>query len=560
MSWLGNLLYAVPLFILLIGVLIFVHEGGHFLFAKLFGVKVHVFSLGFGPKLVGFQKGETLYKLSWFPIGGYVKMLGEDPTEVLQPEDHGRAFGDKPKWQRLLIIIGGPAMNLIFPLFLYFGTGLAIQELRPAEIGAVVPESPAHKAGIRSGDIIVSVDDHLVYDFEDLSHYIGPKYNQETKVVLKRGDETITTTVTPAAVKVAVIPVIHDELTTVGQIGIWNVYPSTVIGVNDPDSVANRSGLKSFDRVLSVDGNEIARMIDLERAVVAAAGRQVVIEKRALKPTFKAPFKDFDEQFEKEIERVTLDIPAGTGSLLDLGIETSHDYIAYVTPGGAAEKIGLKRGDRLVSLAGTNYHMGYIYFALAKDPTKTRTLAWNRMGVRHEADFLPTFISAGEKGDLGLDMDRFDNGFWGLAGKSTLPEPIPVPDRLTRAFRNARTKTAEGIYQVALVMKLLAQRRLSTKSLGGVIMIGQLAGEAGKRGTVAFIKIMALISLNLGLLNLLPIPVLDGGQVVFIAVEDVIRRPLSRVIKERVMLAGVVMVLFLLVFTTWNDITRLVVQ
>ena len=145
-------------FVIFIGVLIFVHEMGHFIFAKLFDVKVLKFSLGFGPKMLGFRKGETEYVVAWVPLGGFVRMLGEDPDDDVRPLDEGRAFHQKPLWQRYIVILAGPAFNLIFPVIIYFIFFAAQTHLPPSTVGTVFQGQPAAEAGLMPGDRIVAID------------------------------------------------------------------------------------------------------------------------------------------------------------------------------------------------------------------------------------------------------------------------------------------------------------------------------------------------------------------------------------------------------------------
>ena len=211
------------------------------------------------------------------------------------------------------------------------------------------------------------------------------------------------------------------------------------------------------------------------------------------------------------------------------------------------------------ALGGEELPLGQLFFALDREPDATHTLAWTRAGQRFERPFKASFIPAGEAGDLGIKRDTYDKGFWGLAGRLVDPPSVGNPALLSGALRHAVSETWGGLELIGLGFKLLFQGKVSMRSLGGPIMIGQLAGQAGQAGFGSFFWMMALISLNLGILNLLPIPVLDGGQIVFIAIEALTRRPINRVIKERVMLAGVAMVLLLMVFATWNDIARILV-
>lgn len=556
MNAMQSFFQSLPYFVILIGLLVFIHEAGHFLFAKLFKVKVHVFSLGFGPKLIGFQKGETLYKISALPLGGYVKMLGEDPSETVAPEDVGRAFSDKKAWQRFLIIIGGPTMNLLFPLFLHFGVGLSFTQVMPAELGFMLPDMPAWQAGMRPGDKILSIDGEPVKSFDDIVRIVTPAFGQKLSVRVTRGGKEQTFDLIP---KPTDIPVILEEFETVGRIGVAPDYLSTVIGVGDANSTAYLAGLRPFDYIVSVDGKAVERLVDLEAMLISAAGTTVGLTVRSFKEDAAPPFDPFENQFDKTARTVALSIPTGIQSLADLGIESSIDYVAHVTPGGVAEAVGLKRGDKLVSLNGAAASLSGIFSVFNSKPAETVELGWTRVGKPFTSNFKQKFIPAGEAGDLGLKRDTYDRGFWGWIGKTVEPDKISNPSLVLGALRYSLAETWSGIRMIGIGFKLLFQGKVSMRSIGGPLMIGQLAGQAGQMGASSFFWVMALISLNLGLLNLLPIPVLDGGQIALIVIESVTRRPISRVIKERIMLVGVAMLLLLMVFATWNDIARFVV-
>lgn len=540
-------------FIVLIGVLVFIHEGGHFVMAKLFKVKVHTFSLGFGPKLIGFRKGETLYKISAVPIGGYVKMLGEDPSEEIAEEDKGRAFSDKSLPKRFLIIVGGPVMNLVFPLFLHFFVGLGMTESLPASVGMVLPGSPADEAGLVPGDEILEVGGREVATFTDMVEMIEPNPGVALPFKVRRGSEILSMTITP---KPTAVTVVLTEKETLGKIGVGPSYIASVIGIDDPGSPAAQSGLQTFDRIMAVDGVKIDRLIDLEKALTDASGRTVKLTYLRMKPDLKPTTADLYLEGERTL---TMAIPEGTGDLADLGIHDSTEFAAYVDPEGVAAAAGIKRGDRLLTLDGKRYGMGQIYSAIDEDPTKERLLEWSSEGERKTAMFKPRFIPAGEAKDLGIANDAYDKGFWGYS-RGSPQDSIPNPALVSSAWRYSRKETWSGLRLIGVGFKLLFRGDVSLRSIGGPIMIGQLAGMAGEQGATSFIWMMALISLNLGLLNLLPIPVLDGGQILFLAVEGVFRRKVSREIKERIMLVGLAMIVALMIFATWNDIARLFVE
>src|SRR5690606_38768989 len=187
--------------VILLGGLVFVHELGHFLVAKAFRVKVLTFSLGFGPKILGFRKGETDYRLSLLPLGGYVRMAGEDPTQPLPPEDRGRGFLEQPPWKRMLIALAGPAFNLVFPILVYFVVfAFQTQGIAP-QVGQVVPGMPAAEAGLLPGDRILEVDGEKIYAFQDLRRVIDPHPGRPLAFVVDRGGEQVRLTVTPTPVE-----------------------------------------------------------------------------------------------------------------------------------------------------------------------------------------------------------------------------------------------------------------------------------------------------------------------------------------------------------------------
>jgi len=540
-------------FVVLIGVLVFVHEGGHFLVAKLFKVKVHAFSLGFGPRLFGFRGRETDYRVSAVPIGGYVKMLGEDPSEVAGPEDIGRAFTDKPRWQRFCIIAAGPAMNLAFPLFLHFGVGLTIDRVAPPDVGFVVPGMPGAAAGLVPGDRITAIDGEPVATFEEIVAVVSPRPGQALDIELVRDGRPIRRTIVPSAIRRSIIA---SEKETVGQIGVYSSYTEPVVGVDDPGSPAAAAGLRTFDRIVAVDGAAVERYIDASRAVGRAAGRTATLSVRRLEPDAKAPFGD--ESYGPEPLTVRVEVPVGARDLAGIGALESGDFVAHVEPGDPAERIGLERGDRLVSLDGDLYGAVQIERGLAAAPDICHVLSWSRRGAVMSSPYRLKFVPAGEKKDLGVAQDAYVNGF--SVYMPFVVSRIDNPARLSGALRYAIAETRDGVRLIGIGFKLLFRREVSLESIGGPLMIGQLAGMAGQEGAASFIWMMALISLNLGLINLLPIPILDGGQILIIATEAIIRRPLSRKLKERIMLVGLALIVALMLFATRNDILRLFVD
>ena len=268
-----SLLLGIFYFLVLVGILIFIHEGGHFLAAKLFKVKVEVFSIGMGPRIFGFMKGDTDYRISAVPIGGYVRMLGEDPTAEVD-ESEGSVAAMAP-WKRIVIYAAGPAANLLFPFGLYFFLALGQSTVPPAEIGAVLDNSPAERAGLRTGDRVVAIDGAAIYSFNHMVEVIQRHPGRAIVLTVERDGRTLQVPVVPAPKHGPKydLPMLRHLRDVKGQIGILGIYPDTIVGV-DADSVAARAGLRTFDRVEAVDGQPVERLFDLEKALLSAGGRE----------------------------------------------------------------------------------------------------------------------------------------------------------------------------------------------------------------------------------------------------------------------------------------------
>jgi regulator of sigma E protease len=348
-------------FVIALGLLIFVHEFGHFLFAKLFRVKVEKFSLGFGPKLVGMKWGETEYLVSAFPLGGYVKMYGEQRTDDTPAADAERSFAHKPVWQRFLIVFAGPFFNLLFAVFLFFlifsVAGLPQLE-RTTEIGQVQADSPAATMGLAEGDVILRLDGRQIENWEDISEVVQRQGGEPVQVTVRRGEEEMT-----------------------------------------------------------------------------FAGRPVRQETRNI----------FGEV-------------------------------------------------------------------------------------------------VGERWLLGISR----------------PEKIQYEEVSTfRALEAATAQTWGFIYLTVLGIIKIIQQVVPASELGGPILIAQLTGQQMEAGWINLIHFLGLLSVNLGILNLLPIPILDGGHLVFYTVEAIKRKPLSARTMEMWQQVGLLLLAALMIFVFYNDLARI---
>jgi regulator of sigma E protease len=545
-------------FVILLGVLIFVHELGHFMWAKIFRVKVFTFSLGFGRKLFGFRRGETEYIVSAVPLGGYVKMLGEgaeggdgvdatvpDDPAARRPEDLGRALTDKPMWQRALIIVGGPAMNLLFPIFIYFFVFLGRDTILPASVGTVFAGTPAAAAGLQPGDLIVEVDGTAVHGFEDVVAEIQDRPGEPIEFRVRRGDEQFTRTITPATAE-EVIPII-GFVKEVGRIGVSPFYRAPILGPADP--AAAPLDLQPFDEVYALDGRRVRRHIDLERSHVAADGKlDVGLLRGASVRT------GLGTVFVAEAVRVATRAPAGSPVDRVLGATTSDLVVSRVRPGSPGDRGGLRVGDRLLRLDDKPLVTWLdVQLSPERDPAGPHTFL-----VAREGRELPLTVDLQPetwRDPLGQEHERFSLGVSGYT-RSQTDDPVPNPNRVSRAFFGAFEETGNVIHLTALGFAAIFQGRVGVDTIGGPVLIFDVAAQSAEAGATSFLWAMALISINLGILNLLPIPILDGGQLLFFAIEAIRRKPLGRKFKERAQLVGLVLILALVALALRNDIAR----
>ncbi len=423
-------------FLFVLGVLVFVHELGHFVVARRLGVRVLTFSLGFGPKLVNVKRGDTEYCVSVIPLGGYVKMAGESLGESRTGASD--EFMSKTKWERFLILIAGPAMNLILAVLvmwgvLYQGAEVPAYEQEPPVVGRVVEDSPAARAGIRVGERIVSVAGRAVETWDDLFVAVMPRAEREIPVVVRgAGGRERTLDVVPEA---------RTEF-EMGDLGVGPEMRPQIINVA-PGDPADRAGLEVGDVIVAIDGEDVAG-------------------------------GDF-------VETISSSADTPLTFTIRRGVSTEQ---VRVTPE--------MQGDR--AMIGVGF-----------SPYELRSME-------------PGFFEA-----FSMSLER--NYEW------------------------------SGLIFQTLAGLLMAET--SPRQLVGPVGIAQLSGGAAEVGWVALFSLMAMISLNLGILNLLPIPILDGGHIFIMAMEGVSRRDFSIRVKERMLLAGFVVLMMLMVTVIYNDLTRI---
>jgi regulator of sigma E protease len=435
--------------LVLIGVMINIHELGHFWAARFFNVKVEAFSFGFGPRLFGFRRGETDYRFSLLPIGGYVKMAGElagdgNPASGNAFVDDPRALPSKPRWQRLIIAFAGPFMNMVLAVAVLTGMYMVkFQKVSDADmkpvIGHVVPDSPAAKAGIQDGDRLVELDGKANPTWEDI------------------GLKEVTSAYRPMHLRV------------------------------------DRDG-KQFDTTVIPTLNE--------RIGVGFAG--------------------WDERGQIQLGQVEAGYPA--------------------------EKAGLKKGDLLVSVNGQPIHSQIKFQEITKSSGgKPIDIVFQRNGQTHEVTVQPVFAKI--EGPA-----RWMIGVVPMPKLNLITTRLSFPDALSESVRQNK----KGAVLMFEFLKGVVQRRMSTKNLAGPIGIAQLSGEAAREGAGMFFMLMATVSLQLAIINLMPIPIMDGGVILMLLIEMVMRRDLSLNVKEAVFKLGFVTIVVILAFAIYNDISKII--
>jgi regulator of sigma E protease len=428
-----SVLQTILAFLFALGVIIVVHEAGHLLVAKAFGVRVLTFSVGFGKRIWGIQRGETEYRISAVPLGGYVRLSGENPEEATSDP---RDFLSKPRWQRVLVYLAGPAMNVILAILIFAGLfmiGMEIPHLPdvPAIVGTIEPGSSAAQAGINRGDRIVAVNGKQMENWQQvLMALITSPAKSQVRLTVERKGDRLDKVVMPQELKkegirdtAGLFPLLRPQITQVF-----------------PDSPAAKAGLRVGDEVWTIDGLPIADSRDFVANIEKRAGEKVIFE--------------------------------------------------------------IGRDGRPMSLAVT---------------------------------------------------PRDDNG----VGK------IGVGIGIYQKYGPLRAFSASVRYNVLIVQetlsilgKVITGQVKAKSAFAGPLEIASQTGEAARRGFKDLVYLMGFLSISIAFMNLLPIPILDGGQIFILLVEEVIRRDLSLKVKEVVSQVGFFMILALMATVIYFDVVK----
>jgi len=558
------MIFSILVFLFVLSALIFFHELGHFVAAKACGIYVDRFSIGMPPRLFGWRLGETDYCVSALPIGGYVKMAGQEDAPLSEEErekDYGhvpshRWFNNKPVWQRIVVLLAGPFMNLVLAVFLYAllaALGGQVPEWEvSARIGAVEPGSPAAAAplyrqqegvapedytgqpeaeGWQTGDVVVSLDGRRVDNITDLaiSAILGGVGTPHYAVIERRGaDETAVRYVSPIAPALleeeahARFGVAPFETVKVGK--VLEGHPAEAAGIEEGDLIVRANG-KSVDRstfIALVEQVEEGATLNLE---VMRGVQQLTV---SVQP--------------KTVGRLR-GLTLAVGPALAEG--ETYPVVAAVNT-DFAEGSGIQRKDVIVEVEGQPATLDRIQALELRSPGKTL-----RVKVRRPAILLG-LLQDQEELTLDLPVDPVRAIGVALSFPVEVFHRVPAAQIVPEAFRQSYL----ALERTLLTVKALIVRDVSPKDVGGPVMIFDVTAKAAQAGLTWLLKITAFISINLCVFNLLPLPVLDGGGILLQAVEGIRRKPLSPQFQERFQQLGLLLIVSLMLFVTWNDLGR----
>ncbi|MFO7974469.1 MAG: site-2 protease family protein [Candidatus Hydrogenedentota bacterium] len=560
------MLFSVFVFIVVLGVLIFFHEMGHFLAAKACNIYVERFSLGMPPRLLGVQLGETDYCVGALPIGGYVKMAGQEDRPLTEEERQElyrdipaeRWFNNKPVWQRMIVIVAGPLMNIVLGVLLYgivAGVGSKVPETEvTARVGFVKPESPAASAplyklsdsdyevasrgvadaiGWETGDRIVSIDGEAMRSFSDITFAAILGAGDVSNVVIERpqNGETVK--------YLSRIEPKHIDGSKHTQFGI-QPFRTALIDRILPGLPAAKAGLKPGDVIRRANG-QIVDNATFTKLLEDMTGDETVhlnVERdgqmRAitLQPTTIGRFEGviFTPSLYNEEEKAKQQPPT----------------VGYVSE-EVTEATGLKRGDVVLEVNGEPATAENLREAERENIGQTINLKVKQQarlfGLARPEKIKTVELTPQPSGAIGI--------VWGEKMVFHQVPPIRIVPEAFRQGYKALSNTIE-----TLVM--LFAGTVSPKDLGGPVLIYQVTTTAASMGIMWLLKITAFISVNLCVFNLLPLPVLDGGHLIFLAWEGIWRKPIPEKTQERIQQVGLVVIISLLLFVTYNDILRLI--
>ncbi len=542
---------SVVYFLLLVGLLVVIHELGHFVAAKLLDVRVMRFSFGYGRPLVRVTLGETEYQIAIFPLGGYVRILGV-ALEDDEPNEQRRSFAARPLWQRLVIVFAGPAANLVLAVAIYFAFFAGHTTLPASVIGDVLQDGPAAQAGILPGDRIVEVNGHPVRYWEELEDAVHQAANAELHLRAVRNGKPFERYLTPTRVTLRER---SGRATTGGWIGVTHAPFVPIVGVIDAQSPAGLAGLRTGDLLISVDGAPVKNWKDVIARLGKNPHRTALVFLRATEVPGVPQIHALDAGFADLVPTTRIDAQLKRETYT--GLERGEMFVAQVDPGSPADSAGLQPGDLITSLDGQPMtHWMELDQRLQAEPDRPFRLTWQRAtaGGFETLSAELTQVRRNVLDEFGHAAVRLTFGARSDIDRGT-GEMVALEGRVGYAVSKAVERTGETIGAMASgFFQIVAGKTPS--ALGGPLTMYHVASVSGSQGWDRFWLLLALISINLALINLLPVPTLDGGHLLVFAGESILRRPLSPRARERVQLSGMVIVAIIAVLALRNDVVQ----
>ncbi|HLL23937.1 MAG TPA: site-2 protease family protein [Kofleriaceae bacterium] len=554
---------SVLYFLLLVGVLVVIHELGHFVAAKLLDVKVLRLSIGYGRPLVRVTLRETEYQICAFPIGGYVRILGvegEEQSRPLRPgmrSEVGRSFASRPLWQRLVIVFAGPAANLVLPVVIYFVFFAGHTMLPAATIGDVLEGGAAARAGLEPGDRVLEIDGTTMRYWEEIEDSVRSAPGKELHLRISRNGKVFERYVTPLEETVRSR---DGRVVVQGRVGITHPPFVPLVGVIDGQSPAAQSGLRTGDLIISVDGQPVRNWSDVKRVLGRFARRTSIVYMRGTEVPGVAQVQLLSAGFADLVPEVKVDTTLKRQTYT--GLEHAEMFVAQVDPGSPADSAGLRPGDLITALDGKPVvHWLDLDQRLQAEPNKTFKVTWTRAVGGKTEQLAAELTQVWRK-----QLDDYDHTVSRLVfgarndvdrGRGAM---VAIEGRFGYALTKALERTGETISTMTAGFRQIIAGETPGEALGGPLMMYRVASVSGNQGWDSFLLMLALISVNLGLINLLPIPMLDGGHLLVFVVEGVQRKPITAKTRERVQLVGLIIVGIITILALRNDVMRFFFQ
>jgi len=532
-------------FIIVLGVIVFIHELGHFLVAKWCGVYVDCFSLGFGPRLLWLKIGETEYRISAIPLGGYVRMAGQFDVPEEYDKEAAERYKEIPAFRRydkqtvpkrMAIIIAGPLMNLIFALpiafaLLVLGTPQAITT-DATTIGAVISGAPAAEAGLKAGDKILSINDIPVKTWQSLTQELRYRLGEETKVEYLRGGKELTA---------VLIPKIDHEESYMG-IGIDKIELAQVSEITS-NSPASKSKLRVgdvIDRILGISEAELSQS-ELADYFKSNPGASIVLGVKRFPET-----RYFSESNTYQFAKVPLTIER-VGKLEFIDVAEFEGSSIILCDDFAPESFPVKTLDKITKINGEKVSPETINEKIYKLPTGKASVTIERIEGKLVKKLFTTnvVLTVVNSGRIGANL---------------FPAQQIIKHRVLPALMDCPKTAYNEFLGVLHVLRMLIQKKLGLKSLAGPVGIARITGAAARAGASALLFITLMLTVNLGILNLLPLPVLDGGHVVLLCAEGIYRKQLPIKFVLWYQKIGFAFLMLLMVYVLYNDVISWIID